>query len=120
MIAMSPGEIIDRWTILLMKSAADPDHFMDDYERYTNEAKRLIAEKDIIEMVATIMEMNAKIWVLESDIRTGALADSEVREIGRRAILIRNHNRVRVKAKASIDRLFGMIPDKKYNHGSAD
>ena len=62
------------------------------------------------------MESNAKIWMLEGDIRKGKKMPLE--EVGRRAILIRDHNKDRVAAKEQIDLMFGHTPDVKVDHAS--
>jgi len=115
MIEMSPGEIADRYTILRMKIAKAPE-LRDEFKRYSDEIVALNDKHHIWPFLLTLMEMNAKIWMLEADIRNGA--EMPLEEVGRRALAIRDLNKVRVQAKAEIDKIFGFTPDVKVDHAS--
>jgi len=118
MILMSPGEVVDRWSILQLKQKYDPS-FSEEFIKYDDEVLQLIVENPIIlENVRTIADINAEIWKLEADIRSGAIPDTELVEIGKRALAIRDLNKERVIAKGQIDIVFGCTPDKKVNHRS--
>lgn len=112
---MSAGEVFDRWTILRMKARLS-DEMKAEHQRYCAE----IAENNelaFLELLAELVEANAKIWMLEADIRNGK--EMPLEEVGRRALLIRDHNRLRVQAKGEIDRMFGDTPDIKVDHAAA-
>jgi hypothetical protein len=121
MIPMTPGEVIDRWTILSKKYSVDAS-FNGDLVVFMGEAlalQKIAPSPEIfLDHVKTLFDTNEKIWELEADIRSGAIPDSELEEIGRRAIKIRDLNKVRVQAKGEIDKMFGFTPDKKINHRS--
>ncbi len=111
---MSPGEIADRYTILRMKAAKAPQ-LMTELSRYSEEIVRLNIMR-IWPLLLILMEMNAKIWMLEADIRNGK--EMPLEEVGRRALAIRDLNKNRVIAKAEIDKLFNATPDVKIDHAS--
>ena len=98
---------------------------------------------DIVLTLLDLMEANAKTWENEAAIRretpndpsnTGAVAmspdnaskttavvippDNVLIEIGRRALIIRWHNKRRLEVKADVDRMFGQKSDVKVEHAS--
>jgi len=114
---MSPGEICDRYTILRMKADLDATLLPTTIQYGMVVLEFLQKHPWIYNPLLDLMEANAKIWMLESDIRNyKKMAQAEV---GRRAILIRDHNAKRVAAKARIDEAFGAVPDRKFDHISA-
>ena len=115
MIEMSPGEVADRYTILRMKVVKAPG-LMTEFAKYSNEVIILNEKHNIWPMLLVLMEMNAKIWMLEADIRNGK--EMPLEEVGRRALAIRDFNKHRVQAKAYIDSLIGFTPDVKVDHAS--
>lgn len=112
---MSPGEVADRYTILRMKVSKAPD-LMPELKKYSDEIVKLNIVR-IWPLVLILMEMNSKIWMLEADIRNGA--EMALEEVGRRALAIRDLNKNRVQAKAEIDKIFNVTPDRKVDHASA-
>lgn len=107
MIPKSPGEIIDTWSILRMKAIVIPQLFCE-LLQYQSVVSNMVHEKpEIFAPMVAIVEMNAKIWMLEAGIRSGEIPDSELSEIGARAIKIRDFNARRVEAKIAIDKAFG-------------
>lgn len=136
-IEMSPGEVFDRYTILRMKSVEIKDPALrSEVSKFSKEVERIF-ESDLptsrwslTRFLLELMEANAKIWVLEAAIRQEIRGDPQARvpgtpngdlpyeEVGRRTIVIRDYNRRRVAAKASIDKLFGVYPDVKVDHAS--
>jgi hypothetical protein len=128
-IRMKQSDVLDRWTILMMKARADPgagaelaEYHAEAYNIFTDLADEAVAghsgcfEKLILPAMR-LMEANAKVWVLESAIRNGN--DMPPEEVGRRAIEIREHNKLRVAAKREIDVLYNQTPDVKVDHASA-
>lgn len=120
---MKKSDVLDRWTILRMKARLDESAAkeLSDYEKEVNEMIRGQEAynpeyADLISAMLTLMEHNAKIWVLESAIRSGASMPLE--EVGRRALQIRDENKGRVAAKCQIDAYFGEIADRKVDHAS--
>lgn len=129
-IPMKKSDILDRWTILLMKSRFDKDAQKELGEIYAV-AKGLVDDifqnggTGYVVAIMQLMEANAKIWVLEASIRreyedglTKDDKDLPLDEVGRRCLEIRDHNKLRIEAKKLIETYFGGIPDNKVNHAS--
>jgi len=140
---MSPGEVCDRYVILRMKARLNRDLFeqgkqemnfllQKEEKSYELEYLSLLVEAEQVESiphflnsVLTLMEINAKIWVLEASIRASNPEDPCAKEkldmakVGERALMIRDLNSVRVAAKKWIDELFGAVADVKMDHASA-
>jgi hypothetical protein len=139
---MSPGEICDRYVILRMKAklnrvlAADNKEALNEgiqreeklyeveYLSLLVEAEQIKKLPHFLNSLLTLMEINAKIWVLEASIRASNPDDPCAKEkldlakIGERALMIRDLNSVRVGAKKVIDEMFGAVPDVKMSHAS--
>jgi hypothetical protein len=120
---MSPSEIVDRWSIVRMKCRYD-DSLLPLYLQLDAEVRKFFVW-DIMHIITNLVEANAKIWVLEASTRnmykkdpsnTGVQVSAE--EVGRVTLQIREHNDLRLKNKDAIDRYFGAIPDKKFDHRS--
>jgi hypothetical protein len=116
---MKQSDVMDRWTILLMKARVDQSAKaeLEEYQREGNDIFSGTEWRQLLPWIMQLMEANAKIWVLESAIRNGK--DMPAEEVGRRAIEIREYNKLRVAAKHSIDAWFGQSPDVKVDHASA-
>ena len=75
----------------------------------------------IYEYVNKLKEINGKIWDLESDIRKGKEQELGLEEIGRRALKIRDLNKIRVGYKNEMVKKYGEgFEDIKINHGSSE
>lgn len=128
MIPMKKSEILDRWTILNMKVRLD-DRVRVEMSQYDQELQKIIDEATVYQMLfiktlCALQEANSKIWVLEASLRqeykddplnTGEVTDVE---LAKRAKLIREHNKTRIKAKQEIDKMFGESQDFKVDHAS--
>lgn len=128
MIPMKKSEILDRWTILNMKVRLD-ERVLVEMNQYDQELQKIIDEATVcpmpfIKTLCALQEANSKIWVLEASLRqeykddpsnTGEVTDVE---LGKRAKLIREHNKTRIKAKQEIDKMFGENQDFKVDHAS--
>lgn len=129
MMKLSPGELVDKWSIVQMKGQVDPKTYVDLYQKLTREVCELILNFDdalsaLMSAIGQLVGANSKIWLLEAGFRNGNGNEhssvEDLVEIGKIAIQIREINRVRVKAREAIDNLTGHIPDKKYDHLSQD
>jgi hypothetical protein len=106
---MSVGDIIDRYSILLLKLEHKPDFIYHEQERLVmQEEMRQLNHKypniDFDMFLAHAKEINGKIWELEADVRKGAL-DNDLPEVGRRAIMIRKINGLRISFKNLVNKL---------------
>jgi len=113
---MPISEIADRYSIaLLKKERADANN---DVEIHTLH-KELIQYTDAMSFVSKLKDINGKIWDLESDIRKGKEAELGLEEVGRRAIQIREFNKVRVGYKNEMVKIYMEgFEDIKMNHAS--
>ena len=129
------SDVLDRFTILRMKKRFD-NHVDPEYKEIEQEVLQNILQLpagakafDIVLTMLDLMEANAKTWENEAAIRrelpndpsnTGAAAvpDTALSEIGRRTLIIRNHNKRRLEVKATVDKMFGQKSDVKVDHAS--
>lgn len=114
---MPISEIADRYSIAILKkerAAADNDL---EIQTLGNELSNY---QGTLEFVEKLKEINGKIWDLESDIRKGKEAELGLEEVGRRAIQIREFNKIRVQYKNEMVKIYGEgFEDIKMNHASA-
>lgn len=114
---MPISEIADRYSIaLLKKERADAQNQKEIYDL----SAELSNYPDISIYIEKLVDINGKIWDLESDIRKGKEAELGLEEVGRRAIAIRGFNKIRVGYKNEMVNLYGEgYEDIKINHASA-
>ncbi len=118
------AEVIDRLTIVKLKvERIKTEDKTKEYQHYLkgleNFKKKGIEIKQ--EWIDKLYEANAKIWDLEHDIRKGKDGELGLDEIGRRALQIRDINKVRISIKNEIVEATGSgFKDIKMNHASAD
>lgn len=101
------ADILDRFSIIILKKENSPDVCSLEFNVYQEEIKRIKELHRNIEIDRLLMflkNINARIWELESDVRKGSL-DNNTDEVGRRAILIRKFNSLRVEFKNIINSL---------------
>jgi|688.fasta_scaffold1140870_2 hypothetical protein len=125
-IHMPICEVCDRYTIALLKHERLADTEIDKTQllrqiTYYRAGINLECAK-LQQLVENLKHINGEIWDAESAIRQGQDARLGLEEIGRRALKIRNLNRIRVQVKNQITRLVGQpeFTDCKMNHASAD
>lgn len=116
-LKMSVGEILDRYSICLLKEERLKIDVSDEIQALADEIANL--PEDIKWYIRDLKEVNGQIWNLEADLRKGNEATLGYEEIGRRAIQIRNFNNTRVELKNKVNSILnsGFI-DVKGNHGS--
>ena len=113
---MPISEIVDRYSIALLKQEranADNQHEINTLH------SELSQYEQSLDYVIKLKEVNGKIWDLESDIRKGKEGELGLEEVGRRAIAIRELNKIRVGYKNQMVQLYGEgFKDIKMNHAS--
>lgn len=115
---MSISEIADRYSICLLKSIRTDENMDDELRLYGEELNKY---NNMEEYTDRLYEINGDIWELESDIRKGREKELGLEEVGRRAIEIRNKNRIRVAIKNEIVDKYGEgFRDIKVNHCSSE
>jgi hypothetical protein len=120
---MPIGEILDRYSIaVLKKERANADNdielidLLKEIEDYRQKDSEFINHK-----INQLIEINGMIWDLESDIRKGREGELGLEEVGRRAIKIREFNKIRVGYKNDVVEVFGEgYKDIKMNHASSN
>jgi uncharacterized protein YxjI len=124
MIAMPICELCDRFTIAKLKferlpqEEADKEGLKRQMQYYEKGIDYSIA--GIKELIQQLYEINGSIWDAEAEIRKGHDDKLELSEIGRRALVIRDLNRVRVSIKNKIATVTNQedFLDCKMNHAS--
>ena len=89
---MSHGELLYRLSILILRAVKDktPVELIGYFKEFKG--------KDSDTLIR-LLEVNNQIWQLESDIRKGKEGQLSIEEVGRRALMIRDLNKVRVQLK---------------------
>ena len=118
---MPLSEIIDRYTITLLKSERTDEDVSEELAAY----KRELPGTNIAQtFVDRMYEINGKIWETEGDIRKGA--DMPLDEVGRLAIRVRELNQLRNGIKGEIVDEFAegfkeiKVNYKKVDYGRSD
>ena len=118
-------ELADRLTIAQLKKERLPDSEID-----KNNLQKQIeyfeegvdkTNQELAKAILDLKEINGKMWDAEHAIRKGLDEDLGLSEIGRRALKIRDLNRVRVSIKNKITEIAGQpeFADCKMNHASS-
>lgn len=121
-IAVSAGEIIDKITILQIKTER-----MEDAQKLLNVRKELeyllqawghssYAETDISELQAELKGINEELWVIEDDIRekeSAAEFDQQFIELAR-SVYFTNDRRAEVKKRINLKLQSGFVEEKSY------
>jgi hypothetical protein len=108
---MSVGDILDRYSIVLLKIEHNPDSPYHETEWVALQAemchlRNIYPNVELDMLLDYCKQINGQIWDLEADIRKGAL-DNDLPEVGRRAIMIRRINGLRVGFKNLITKFVG-------------
>ena len=113
---MPLSEIIDRYTITLLKSQRTEEDVAEELNAY----KKEIPEGDSVEIFINRMyEINGKIWNTEGDIRSGV--DMPLEEVGRLALIVRDLNQIRNGIKGEIvDEFAEGFKEIKVNYRKVD
>jgi hypothetical protein len=108
----SLGDLADRLSILTLKVERIPngaETFRAELNAvaaaFQSLAARQSCQDQMAELERQLYVINGQIWDLESDIRMGKDGMLGLEEVGRRAILIRNTNEMRIKIKNEINRI---------------
>ena len=113
---MPLSEIIDRYTITLLKSQRTEEDVAEELNAY----KKEIPEGDSVEtFINRMYEINGKIWNTEGDIRSGV--DMPLEEVGRLALIVRDLNQIRNGIKGEIvDEFAKGFKEIKVNYRKVD
>ena len=113
---MPLSEIIDRFTITLLKSERTDEDVSEELTAY----KKEIPDGDSVNtFIDRMYEINGKIWDTEGDIRRGI--DMPLEEVGRLALIVRDLNQVRNGIKGEIvDEFAEGFKEIKVNYRKVD
>ena len=113
---MPLSEIIDRYTITLLKSERTDENVSEELAAY----KKELPDSDIAHtFINRMYEINGKIWETEGDIRKGV--DMPLEEVGRLAIKVRELKQVRNGIKGEIvDEFAEGFKEIKVNYKKVD
>lgn len=116
MIPMQISEVADRYTICMLKSERTDENMQDELKYYGKELDEYPIVSNFIRQLYII---NGKIWDLEADLRKGKEGELGLEEVGRRAIEIRNLNKLRIGLKNQITEAIGSgFKENKVDHAS--
>lgn len=119
---MPISEICDRYSIAILKkkrAAADNDEEIHNLRTEIESYQRV--GNLIYNYIDQLVEINGRIWDLESDIRRGREGELGLEEVGKRALHIRDLNKQRVKCKNELVDIFNEgYKDIKINHASGN
>ena len=113
---MPLSEIIDRYTITLLKSQRTDEDVSEELTAY----KKEIPDGDSVNtFIDRMYEINGKIWDTEGDIRRGV--DMPLEEVGRLALIVRDLNQIRNGIKGEIvDKFAEGFKEIKVNYRKVD
>lgn len=115
-IKTSIGEVCDRYSICLLKEERTD---LDCREEISALMTVINSYKDITKYIDKLLTINGNIWNLESDIRKGKENILGLKEVGSRALQIRDLNKKRVECKNNINELFKEgFTEVKHDHAS--
>lgn len=116
---MPISEIVDKYTILLLKQEHLKEEKLD--EQVTVYREEVLKYPNLEKYVHLLSDIHREIWKLEADIRKGKEKEIGLEEVGRRAIRIRDWNKKRVFIKNKIVEESGEgFKDVKVNHASEE
>tara|TARA_R110000751_G_scaffold1985_5_gene7611 strand:+ start:27819 stop:28208 length:390 start_codon:yes stop_codon:yes gene_type:complete len=124
-IAMPVSELCDRLTIAQLKLERLSDDEINKKELQKQieyyESGVDMDRPRLVSLVIDLHKINGQMWDAEYAIRKGLDNDLGLEEIGRRALKIRDLNRVRVSVKNEITEIVGQpeFKDCKMNHASS-
>lgn len=117
---MALNEVLDRYSILLLKKERLPENqeLLRECARFEEEIARH-TESFVAEYIGKLKDINGQIWDLEADLRKGKEGKLGLEEVGRRAIAIRDLNGKRIALKNEVAAKEGEFGDIKIDHASA-
>jgi len=118
-LKLSIGDIIDRWTIAYLKNTRGGVDTTAEINSYADYCKKY-DQRVVAEAFESLLKHNGDIWALESDIRKGKEGELGLEEVGRRALQIRDHNKLRIEVKNLINTQYNEgFKEVKVDHTSA-
>ena len=115
-LKISIGDVLDRYTICRLKSERGQ---VENSKEIYSLLKKIKMYDGVQSYVDQLYKLNGDIWDLESDIRKGNENILGLEEVGRRALILRDLNKIRVSIKNEANSKYneGYI-EVKIDHGS--
>jgi hypothetical protein len=120
MIKMSLPDIIDRYIIAELKNFRTGEDFSREMLMYEDEFCRYSLKKReaITDFLCRLKRVHTQIWDVEASIRSGEEDEMTLEQVGRRALMVRDLNRIRQQIKNEMVECFGDgFKDCKVNYG---
>ena len=118
------SELLDRLSIVQLKIERIGEPGLEKEKIAIEEALNEYSKKGFVIQPTWLKELydiNGQIWDLEGDIRKGKEGVLGLEEVGRRAIMIRDKNRIRIAIKQRVNEATQTgFKDVKMNHASTD
>lgn len=113
---MAIGDIVDRYTICKLKFERSKIDNSKEINDLFNEIQKY---ENIDSYIDKLYKLHGEIWDLEGDIRKGNEAILGLEEVGRRALILRDMNKIRISIKNEINSKYGEgYIEVKVDHGS--
>lgn len=113
---IQPADLLDRLSIVMLYKIHGAGHIEEELNALVDEIKQ---EFSLVADFVLLLSANAEVWKRESDIRKGKEGEMTLEEIGRRALEIRDWNKVRVSLKDTISKEVGGFRHIKVDHASS-
>jgi len=97
-ISLPVIELLDRYAIAMVKYQNTNGANRLELEYYQTQIAGLALEL-IQDQITELQQIHTEIWTLEKELKTGRENELPLEEIGRRAIIIRDWNRERIRVK---------------------
>jgi len=125
LIEISPGELIDRTTILRLKSACikDPQKLTIarmELDRHEKLVEALTLDAALHELINQLLRINARLWEVEEDIRGCESAGDFGPTFIKLARCVYRMNDARAATKREIDRLLGSPITEVKSYGAEE
>ena len=115
---ISFGEFTDKLCIVSKKALCKLPGAQKELDGMMAECKKAKIDGEFILAIIRLAQTNLSIWDLEHSVRNAAEGSIPLSEVGRRAIMIRNTNKIRVEQKNILDK--GARVEEKIKHLSED
>mgnify|MGYP001403160772 CR=1 FL=1 len=112
------GEFIDRLTIVSKKAMCKLPGAVKELETMLAWCKTSGIDGEFLLAIIRVAQTNMSIWDLEHSVRNAAEGSIPLSEVGRRAIMIRNTNKLRIESKNILD--VHICVEEKIKHLSED
>jgi hypothetical protein len=112
------GEFIDRLCIVSKKALCGLPGAEKELAGMMEWCRKAHIDGEFLLAVIRIAQTNLTIWDLEHSVRNAAEGSISLAEVGRRAIMIRNTNKIRIENKNILDKR--MFVEEKIKHLSED